>query len=96
MDIESIFIKHPQLNKITEQLVNDIVLQKIDVILDYNKSLGDNGLDDLDCVELAMEIEKRLNISIQDDVLDFLFNTNKKPPRFQQYWRNKKLEDLGL
>lgn len=96
MDIESILIEHPQIKKITEQLVNDIVLDKLDIILNYSKTLGDNGLDELDCVELAMEIEKRLDIDIQDDVLDFLFNTHKNPPRFQQYLRNKKLEDLGL
>lgn len=96
MDIETIFIKHPQIKKISDQLVNEIVYNKLGIILDYNKTLGDNGLDDLDCVELAMEIEKKLDITIQDDVLDFLFNTLKKPPRFQQYLRNKKLKDLGL
>lgn len=96
MTLESILIEHTQITRISEQLVNDIVLEKLNITLDYNKNLMDNGLDDLDCVELAMEIEKRLNISIPDNVLDFLFNVNKKPPRFQQYWRNKKLEDLGL
>ena len=25
-----------------------------------------------------------------------LFNVGEKPPRFREYWRNKKLEDLGL
>jgi acyl carrier protein len=96
MYIQQIFIEHPQLKKITEELVNSIVLKKLSINLDYNKTLAENGFDDLDCVELAMEIEKILDISIQDDILDFLFNCNKKPPRFTDYWRNKKLEDLGL
>jgi hypothetical protein len=43
-----------------------------------------------------MEIEKRLNIVISDEIIDFLFNIDKVPIRFKEYWRNKKLEDLGL
>lgn len=96
MELEQILISHPQLNKITEQMMNDITLDKLGVVLDYNKSLGENGFDDLDCVEVVMEIEKRLNIVVPDHILDLLFNINKKPPRFQQYIRNKKLEDLGI
>jgi acyl carrier protein len=45
---------------------------------------------------MVMEIEKRLDIVISDDIVDFLFNVGEKPPRFREYWRNKKLEDLGL
>lgn len=96
MELEQIFIDHPQIKKITEHIVNDITLDKLNVILDYNKTLGENGFDDLDCIELAMEIEKRLDIVIPDDVLDFLFNVNKKPPMLREYWRHKKIEDLGL
>ena len=96
MELEQILISHPQLNKITEQMMNDVTLDKLGVVLDYNKSLGENGFDDLDCVEVVMEIEKRLNIVVPDHILDLLFNINKKPPRFQQYIRNKKLEDLGI
>jgi hypothetical protein len=43
-----------------------------------------------------MEIEKRLDITIFDEVVELLFNVYKKPPTFREYWRNKKLEDLGL
>jgi acyl carrier protein len=96
MELEQIIIDNPQLNKITEQMMNDITLDKLGVVLDYNKSLGENGFDDLDCIEVVMELEKRLDIVVPDHILDLLFNVNKKPPRFQQYWRNKKLEDLGL
>lgn len=96
MDLEQIIVDNPQLNKITEQMMNEITLDKIGVILDYNKTLGDNGFDDLDCVEVVMELEKKLDIVVPDHILDLLFNTDKKPPRFQQYLRNKKLEDLGL
>jgi acyl carrier protein len=96
MELEQIVIKHPQLNKVTDQIINDISLEKFGYAIDYNKTFGDNGFDDLDCIELVMEIERKLDIVISDDLVDLLFNTNNKPPRFQQYWRNKKLEDLGL
>jgi acyl carrier protein len=96
MELEQLINKNPQLNKITEKLINQISIEKYSINLDYNKTLGDNGFDDLDCIEMVMEIEKRLDIVISDDIVDFLFNVGEKPPRFREYWRNKKLEDLGL
>ena len=45
MELEQIIIDNPQLNKITEQMMNDITLDKLGVVLDYNKSLGENGFD---------------------------------------------------
>ncbi len=96
MELEQLINKNPQLNKITEELINQISIEKYSINLDYNKTLGDNGFDDLDCIEMVMEIEKRLDIVISDDIVDLLFNVYKKPPRFREYWRNKKLEDLGL
>ena len=96
MELEEIFINHPQLNKITERLVNDISMEKFGITLDYSKTLFDNGFDNLDCIEVVMEIEKRLNIVISDEIIDFLFNIDKVPTRFKEYCRNKKLEDLGL
>jgi acyl carrier protein len=96
MELEQLINKNPQLNKITEKLINQISIEKYSINLDYNKTLGDNGFDDLDCIEMVMEIEKRLDIVISDDIIDLLFNVDEKPPRFREYWRNKKLEDLGL
>jgi acyl carrier protein len=96
MELEQLINKNPQLNKITEKLINQISIEKYSINLDYNKTLGDNGFDDLDCIEMVMEIEKRLDIVISDDIVDFLFNVGEKPPRFREYCRNKKLEDLGL
>lgn len=96
MELEQIIIDNPQLNKITEQMMNEVTLDKLGVILDYNKSFYENGFDDLDCVEVVMELEKKLDIVVSDEILSILFNTYNKPPRFQQYWRNKKLENLGI
>jgi acyl carrier protein len=96
MDIESIFSEYPQLSIITEELVNQISIEKYSINLDYNRTFSENGYNDLDCIEMIMEIEKRLNIVIPDDVIDIMFNLEKNPPRFTEYWRNKKLIDLGI
>lgn len=96
MELEQIIIDNPQLNKITEQMMNEVTLDKLGVILDYNKSFYENGFDDLDCVEVVMELERKLDIVVSDEILSILFNPYNKPPRFQQYWRNKKLENLGI
>lgn len=95
-DFDKFLIDCPQLIKIDEKLMSDISLRKFDIELNYDISFDDNGLDDLDCVEFLMELERVLDISIPDDIAGCLFNTNKKPPRSMQYLRNKKLEDLGL
>jgi acyl carrier protein len=55
-----------------------------------------SGFDDLDCIEMVMEIEKRLDILISDDIIGLLFDVDRKPPKFKEYRRNKKLEDLGI
>jgi len=96
MELEQIINDNPQLNKISEKLINQISFEKYSINLDYNKTFGDNGFDDLDCIEMVMEIEKRLDILISDDIIGLLFDVDRKPPKFKEYWRNKKLEDLGI
>ena len=54
------------------------------------------GFDDLDCVEMIMELEKKLDIHITDEVADAFVNGKNKPFNVSQYNRNKKIEDLGL
>jgi acyl carrier protein len=95
MELDQILIKYPQLTKITEQVIKDISFEK-GIEINFNLTFSENGFDDLDCIEFAMEIEKRLDITIFDEVVELLFNVYKKPPTFREYWRNKKLEDLGL
>jgi acyl carrier protein len=96
MELDQILTKYPQLTKITEQVIKDIFLEKFGFEIDFNLTYEENGFDDLDCIEFAMEIEKRLDITIWDEVVELLFDNKKKPPRFTEYWRNKKLDDLGI
>ena len=95
MELDQILIKYPQLTKITEQVIKDISFEK-GIEINFNLTFSENGFDDLDCIEFAMEIEKRLDITIFDEVVELLFDTSKKPPRFTEYCRNKQLEDLGI
>jgi acyl carrier protein len=74
--------------------MNEVSIKIMGQELDFNKTLVENGWDDLDGVEMIMELEKKLNIVIFDDVADAF--TGAKPPQFVQYNRNKKIEELGL
>jgi acyl carrier protein len=86
----------PDIVKVTPQIMNEIVYNIIGEPLDMNKTWYDNGLDDLDCVEFIMYIEKRLDIVIPDDVAGAFTRYNEKPKVFRSYLRNKKIEQLGL
>lgn len=84
----------PDIVKVTPQIINEVGIKVIGQELDFNKTLAENGCDDLDGVEMIMEFEKRLEIFIPDDVADAF--VNGRPPRFLQHNRNKRIEELGL
>jgi len=96
MTIEEIIERVPDIIKITPTVMIEVSKDKMNVDLDLNKTFGQNGFDELDCVEFLMELEKILDISIPDDICEHLFSDNTKPPQFTQYNRNKKIEQLGL
>jgi len=52
--------------KLSVSLINKILLDKFGTELVMNKTFSQMGLDDLDEIELLMEIEKELNIAIDD------------------------------
>jgi acyl carrier protein len=96
MEIEEVIKRVPGLEKVTPEIMIKVSKYKMNIDLDLAKTFGQNGFDDLDCVEFLMELEKILDISIPDDICEHLFSTNTKPPQFIQYNRNKKIEQLGL
>jgi acyl carrier protein len=94
MTEEEMIKRCPDIVKVTPQIMNEVSIKIMGQELDFNKTLVENGWDDLDGVEMIMELEKKLNIVIFDDVADAF--TGGKPPQFVQYNRNKKIEELGL
>jgi acyl carrier protein len=47
-------------------------------------------------VEVVMNLERALDISIPDEVAMILFETNSKPIDLTKWYRDKKLEELGI
>ena len=94
MTEEEMIKRCPDIIKVTPQIINEVAIKVMGQPLDFNKTLAENGWDDLDGVEMIMELEKKLNIVIFDDVADAFIQG--KPPQFVQYNRNKRIEELGL
>jgi|Laugresbdmm110dd_1035094.scaffolds.fasta_scaffold26857_3 acyl carrier protein len=96
MTIEEIIQRCPDIVKVTTTILTEVFEYKIGTTIDFNKTYFDQGLDELDCVEFIMELEKVLNIVIPDDICQYFISENIKPVLFEQYNRNKKIEQLGL
>ena len=94
MTEEEMIKRCPDIVKVTPQIMNEVSIKIMGQELDFNKTLAENGWDELDGVEMIMELEKKLNIVIFDDVADAFING--KPPQFVQHNRNKRIEELGL
>ena len=77
-------------------LFEKLVEEKCGVDYDYSvKSFSDMGLDELDIIEVAMEIEKQLNCVITDEFLDTWSLTD--PAVFtRSRIRDMKLTQLGI
>jgi|LauGreDrversion4_2_1035121.scaffolds.fasta_scaffold391278_5 acyl carrier protein len=76
--------------------IEDVILDKCGVKMDYTaKTFGEMGLDGLDMVEMAMEIEKLLDCVITDEFLETWDYTN--PNTFSiANARDAKLTELGI
>jgi acyl carrier protein len=94
--IDEIIKRCPDIVKVNTKILTEVFEYKLGTTLDFNKTYRDQGLDELDCVEFIMELEKVLDITISDDVCEYFISENIKPVLFIQYNRNKKIEQLGL
>ena len=96
MSVDEMIQRCPDVVKVTPTILSKVFEDKIGETLDFNKTFGEHGADELDCVEIIMELEKILDIAIPDDVCEYFIAENIKPVLFTQYNRNKKIEQLGL
>ena len=96
MTIDEMLQRCPDIVKVTPEILSEVFEYKMGESLDFNKTFSEHGVDDLDCIEIIMELEKILDIAIPDDVCEYFIAEKTKPILFTQYNRNKKIEQLGL
>ena len=95
--LKQIIINHPHLIKITPTVLSKCLKAFIyQYDLDYSKTWGEQGLGDLDIIEMVMNIERELNIHIHDDIVDTLFSSESYPINFTLWHREKRLSELGI
>ena len=94
--LKQIITKHPHLIKITPSELSKAFNNLTGEDLDYSKTWGEQGLGDLDIIEMVMNIERELNIHIHDDIVDTLFNSESFPINMTLWNREERLVELGI
>ena len=94
--LKQIILNHPHLIKITPSVLSKAFNNLTGEDLDYSKTWGEQGLDDLDIIEMVMYLERDLNIHIHDDIVDTLFNTESYPINMTLLYREERLLELGI
>jgi acyl carrier protein len=98
--LKQIILKHPYLNQITPSVLSKAFKEVCnlwnDLDLDYTKTWGEQGFGDLDIIEMVMYLEKELNISIHDELIDTIFNTESYPINMTLLYREERLLELGI
>jgi hypothetical protein len=94
--LKQIILKHPHLIKITPTVLSKCFNNLTGEDLDYSKTYGEQGLDDLDIIRMVMYIAVELNMYIHDDIVDTLFNTGCYPIDMTFLYREERLLELGI
>lgn len=61
---------------------------------DFHKTYYEQGFDALNCVEIIMELESTLNITIYDEVADLIISENVRPDFLLQEWRESQINKI--
>jgi len=97
--LKQIILNHPYLTKINPSTFSKVfknVTARFTEDLDYTKTYGDHGLDELDLVEMVMYLEKEFNINIHDELADTIFHMDSYPINFTLLYRDERLGELGI
>jgi acyl carrier protein len=94
--LKQMISNYPYLMKITPSTFSKLFKDYSGEDLDYTKTYGEHGLDELDLVELVMHLEKEFNIQIHDEVSDIIFNMDSYPVNFTYWYRQERLSELGI
>jgi acyl carrier protein len=95
MTVEEMYRRHTELGRLNYKLQSDI-LRDLFGVTDLSLTFAEMGLDELDGVQYIMEIEKRLNISISDDVAEQMIKDSNRIFDFTTLDREDKLDKLGI
>ena len=94
--LKQIILNHPYLTKINLSAFSKVFKDLTGEDLDYTKTYGEHGLDELDLVEMVMYLEKEFNISINDELIDTIFHMDSYPINFILWHRDERLGELGI
>ena len=94
--LKQIILKHPYLMKITPSVLSKCFNNLTGEDLDYSKTYGEQGLDDLDIIRMVMYIAVELNMYIHDDIVDTIFSSESYPINFTLLYREERLLELGI
>jgi|688.fasta_scaffold2701271_1 acyl carrier protein len=87
--------RFPQLYKITPEIFTETCKEVLNTDIDYNKSWLEQGiLDELDLVQVILNLEDKLNISIDDDLGNKIIELTNNPPDFRIVNRINNLNKL--
>jgi acyl carrier protein len=87
--------RFPQLYKITPQIFSETCKEVLNIDIDYNKSWLDQGIvDELDLVQVIINLEAKLDISINDDIGVEMVKLTNNPPDFRIVNRINNLDKL--
>jgi acyl carrier protein len=93
--IEYLLEKCQDLSKLSHQSLSTTLNEVLGLEYNPSKTWGEMGLDDdLDMIEFVMSLEKKLDIAINDDVVEEVFGKSVYPNDFVSFIRHKKLEKI--
>lgn len=93
-NIEDAYSRCPDIKKITLKDLNQASRKINGNDIDLRMTFGEQGFNELNCIEIIMELEKNLNIVIFDEVADFIININSKPDFLLQEWRESQINKI--
>lgn len=92
--LEEAYLRCPDIKKITFNDLNKICYKIKRKKINIRKSFIEQGYDELDCIEIAIELEKLLNIQLTDEVVEFIFSPNSIPDFVLQSYREEKINEI--
>ena len=92
---EYLLKNHKGLSKLSHQNLSTTLKELLSLEYNSNKTWGEMGLnDELDMVEFTITLEKKLDIMIDDTIIDELFGKESYPIDFVSVTRHEKLEKI--